>query len=243
MPAVARMLLPLLAFAAVESCASLIYYTPGQAHNISFDQRSPKINGVPALLMSGAVHYTRVHEGEWERVFDLAIEMGLNTIQTVRLFFFSSVAYLNHRSNSWPQYVFWNAHETYESQVGNASWDGRANLSGFIDAAAARGLWMSVRIGPYICGEYYFGGIPVWMRESGAECFRCDDPIWEREMERWVKLVVQKIAPQIAPKGNVLMLQIENEYGGPAGSKGGDYPPGSHEAKYLGWAVDMVRRC
>jgi beta-galactosidase GanA len=210
----------LLGACVAESSASVIYYTPGQSHNITFDQRSPKINGAPTLLLSGAVHYTRVHEEEWGRVFDLAVEMGLNTIQT---------------------YVFWNAHETFASQVGNASWDGRANLPRFIDAAAARGLWVAVRIGPYICGEYYFGGIPVWMRESGAECFRCDDPIWEREMERWVKLVLQKIEPQIAPKGNVIMLQIENEYGGPAGSKGGDYPPGSDNAKYLGWAVDMAR--
>ena len=36
---------------------------------------------MPTLLLSGAVHYTRVHEAEWGRVFDLALEMGLNTIQ------------------------------------------------------------------------------------------------------------------------------------------------------------------
>eukprot|EP01051_Picozoa_sp_SAG22_P027579 SAG22_NODE_9298_length_598_cov_0.677355_1_plen_76_part_10 len=41
-----------------------------------------------------------------------------------------------------------------------------------------------MNIDSYICGEYYFGGIPVWMREHGVECFRCDDPIWEREMGR-----------------------------------------------------------
>ena len=96
------------------------------------------------------------------------------------------------------RYVFWNAHETEKSQVGNASWAGRANLEAFIAAAAARGLWMAVRIGPYICGEYYFGGIPVWMRESGAECFRCSDAVWEREAARWVGVVVDKIRPQLA---------------------------------------------
>ena len=122
-------------------------------------------------------------------------------------------------SFSLQTYVFWNAHETYLEQVrrhacvvepsrrrvacpmrqvDNASWAGRANLPAFIQAAAARGLWVSVRIGPYICGEYYFGGIPVWMRESGAECFRCSDAVWEREAARWVGVVVDKIRPQLA---------------------------------------------
>lgn len=215
------LLLLLVLHQARPSQADLVYYKPGKPHSVTFDARSPKIDGTPTLLLSGAVHYTRVHEQEWGRVFDLAREMGLNTIQT---------------------YVFWNAHETYASQVGNATWAGRANLVGFIQAAAERGLWVSVRIGPYICGEYYFGGIPVWMRDSGAKCFRCDDPVWEREMKRWVTLVVDKIRPTLASNGgNVLMLQIENEFGGPAGSKGGSYPAGSDAAKYLGWAVDMAR--
>lgn len=165
-------------------------------------------------MLSGAVHYTRVHEEEWERVFELAVEMGLNTIQT---------------------YVFWNAHETTRDQVGNPDWSGRANLPRFIELAGKHGLWVTVRIGPYICGEYYFGGIPVWMRESGAECFRCHDPIWEREMGRWVGVVVDKIRPQLATAGgNVVMLQVENEYSGGGGA-------GGNEMDYLAWSVDMAR--
>ena len=87
----------------------------------------------------------------------------------------------------------------------------------------------------YICGEYYFGGIPVWMRESGAECFRCSDSIWKQQMARWVKVVVEKIRPQLANNGgNVFMLQVENEYSGGGGAGGSDQA-------YLDWAVDMAR--
>ena len=47
------------------------------------------------------------------------------------------------------------------------------------------------------------------MRDSGAACFRCDDAVWEREMGRWVRLVVDKIRPSLASSGgNVLMLQV-----------------------------------
>eukprot|EP01051_Picozoa_sp_SAG22_P024379 SAG22_NODE_6734_length_818_cov_1.000000_1_plen_247_part_10 len=193
---------------AASEAAGLLYYTPAAAHKVAFDQRSAIIDGTPTLMLSGAVHYTRVHEEEWERVLLLAREMGLNTIQT---------------------YVFWNAHETTRSQVGNGDWTGRKDLPRFIQLAAKHGLWVTVRIGPYICGEYYFGGIPVWMRESGAECFRCQDAVWEREAQRWVAEVVKKIAPSLASAGgNVVMLQIENEYGG------GDQV-------YLQEQVDMAR--
>ena len=34
------------------------------------------------VMYSIQVHYTRVHEEEWDRVFKLAVEMGLNCIQT-----------------------------------------------------------------------------------------------------------------------------------------------------------------
>ena len=45
---------------------------------------------------------------------------------------------------------------------GEISWEGYADLPRFIDLAAANGLYVVVRIGPYICGEYFFGGLPVW---------------------------------------------------------------------------------
>ena len=106
-------------------------------------------------------------------------------------------------SFSLQTYVFWNAHETYLEQVrrhacvvepsrrrvacpmrqvDNASWAGRANLPAFIQAAAARGLWVSVRIGPYICGEYYFGGIPV--RARGARASGGSRLVWNPDSGR-----------------------------------------------------------
>ena len=30
-----------------------------------------------------------------------------------------------------------------------------------------------LRIGPYVCAEYQFGGLPVWLRNlDGGSCFR-----------------------------------------------------------------------
>ena len=49
-------------------CGCPVHGVTHLLYQITFDQRSPKINGAPTLLMSGAVHYTRVHEQEWGRV-------------------------------------------------------------------------------------------------------------------------------------------------------------------------------
>ena len=130
---------------AAGGAAGLLYYTPGGPKRaVSFNERSAIIGGQPTMMLSGAVHYTRVHEEEWGRVFKLAVDMGLNVIQT---------------------YVFWNAHETSASQVGNATWEGRANLPRFIELAGTYGLWVNVRIGPYI---WYAG---TWLRLCMA--WRC----------------------------------------------------------------------
>lgn len=176
--------------------------------SVSFDERSLMIGGQRELILSGAVHYPRIHPSEWDAVFRLAKDLGLNAIQT---------------------YVFWSAHEPRLSDRGHAHWDGAADLVAFIRLAEKNGLYVTLRIGPYVCGEYNFGGIPVWVRNlDGISCFRCADPVWKAEMARWVKTVVQLVKPQLQPAGNIILLQIENEFHGDQG--------------YLDWAVDMAIR-
>jgi hypothetical protein len=175
---------------------------------VTFDERSLMIGGERELFLSGSVHYPRIVPADWDRVFQLAKGMGLNTIQT---------------------YVFWNVHEPHLANRGNASWSGWADLPAFIRKAQDNDLYISLRIGPYICGEYHFGGIPVWVRNFGdIKCFRCEDAVWEAEMKRWVANVVDVVRPFLQPRGNIVMLQIENEYGD------------IRQQGYLDWAVDMA---
>eukprot|EP00755_Sulcionema_specki_P016194 Sspe_Gene.61401::Locus_34073_Transcript_1_2_Confidence_0.500_Length_2681::g.61401::m.61401 len=172
--------------------------------NVSFDERSAIIDGERIFILSGAVHYTRVLPDDWPRVFRLAKELGLNTIQT---------------------YFMWNFHE---AKQGEWNWSGQANVTRFIEAAADEGLYVTLRIGPYVCGEYYYGGIPLWMRHSGAKCYRCADTVWKKEMARVVGEVVHRVTPLLYPNGGpIIMLQVENEYNG--------------DQEYLNWAVDMAR--
>jgi len=66
--------------------------------------------------------------------------------------------------------------------------------------------------------------------DNGAKikCFRCSDPIWKSEMERWVRIVVNKIHHLLASNGGpIIWMQIENEY--------------DKDDDYLEWAVSMAR--
>jgi hypothetical protein len=43
---------------------------------------------------------------------------------------------------------------------------------------------------------------------DNISCFRCDDPIWEREMQRIVTLVVEKVTPLLYPNGGPIIMQV-----------------------------------
>jgi Glycosyl hydrolases family 35 len=188
-------------------CATLClcYVNPT---SVSFDRRSFIIDGERVLLLSGSIHYSRVPPSDWEPAVLKAKELGLNCIQT---------------------YVFWNEHEPVRNKW---VWDGYSDLSRFLDLIHKHNMYAVVRIGPYACGEFYFGGIPLWLRHvDNIQCFRCSDPIWKREMKRYTETIVAQVLPYFhapeTPRGPVIGLQIENEY--------------FRYDEYYQWSVDMAR--
>lgn len=62
-------------------------------------------------------------------------------------------------------YVPWNLHEP---SPGKYNWEGYADLTGFLQVAADLGLNVLLRAGPYICGEWDFGGLPWWLAFPGV---------------------------------------------------------------------------
>ena len=60
-------------------------------------------------------------------------------------------------------YVPWNFHER---SPGTFKWDGEADIEHFLDIAQELGLNVLLRPGPYICGEWDFGGFPWWLASS-----------------------------------------------------------------------------
>ena len=176
------------------------------ARTVHFDGRSMIVDGERVLILGGSMHPPRVPREQWSAMLAEFVELGLNSVET---------------------YVFWNYHE---QEKGVVRWDGQRDLAAFIRLAQQHGLYVTLRIGPYACAEWYMGGIPLWMRDDPTVgCFRCNDVGWQREMARWSSLVMEQVRPLLWPNGGpIIMLQIENEGGS------------SVSGAYYRWAVDMA---
>lgn len=146
------------------------------------------LDGRPVRLLSGALHYFRVHEGQWEHRLAMLRAMGLNCVET---------------------YVPWNLHEPRPGSFRDVEALGR-----FLDAAGRAGLRAIVRPGPYICAEWENGGLPHWLTGEAGALVRTRDERFLGHVERWfARLLPEIVSRQIDRGGPVLMVQVENEYG------------------------------
>ena len=106
----------------------------GKGYSVTYDNRSFIIDGERVLLLSGAVHYPRVHDGDWSRVFREMYLDGLNTVQT---------------------YLYWNLHQNEKG----AEYDftGNKNWTRFVEMAGEAGLFVVLRVGPFVASEWDYG--------------------------------------------------------------------------------------
>ncbi|ROQ41599.1 beta-galactosidase [Frondihabitans sp. PhB188] len=148
------------------------------------------LDGAPHRILSGALHYFRVHPDHWADRIEKARLLGLNTIET---------------------YVPWNDHEPVP---GAWTADGALDLARFLDLVQAAGMHAIVRPGPYICAEYDNGGLPAWLFTDPEVGIRRFEPRFMAAVESYLRRVYDIVAPrQIDAGGAVILVQIENEYG------------------------------
>ena len=148
------------------------------------------LDGRPHQVISGTLHYFRIHPEHWADRIRTAKAMGLNTIET---------------------YVAWNAHEPVRGEWDATGWN---DLGRFLDLIAAEGLHAIVRPGPYICAEWHNGGLPVWLTSTPGIGIRRSEPQFVEAVTEYLRRVYEIVAPrQIDRGGNVVLVQIENEYG------------------------------
>ncbi|MHA7862470.1 glycoside hydrolase family 35 protein [Tessaracoccus sp. Y36] len=149
-----------------------------------------RLDGQPFRVLSGSLHYFRVHPDHWADRIIKARQLGLNTIDT---------------------YVPWNFHSERE---GEFRLDGWRDLGGFLDLVAEHGLNVIVRPGPYICAEWRNAGLPTWLTAKKGIRVRTSDPQYMEATAAFYAQALPLVADrQVTRGGNVLMVQVENEYG------------------------------
>lgn len=148
------------------------------------------LNGEPYTVISGAIHYFRTLPEQWEDRLRKLKACGFNTVET---------------------YTCWNLHERKE---GMFDFSGILDIERFIETAERQGLNVILRPGPYICAEWEFGGLPSWLLSYPDIAIRCDDPRYLEKVKPYYKELLSRIRPHLCTNGgNVLMVQVENEYG------------------------------
>ena len=148
------------------------------------------LDGQPHRVISGALHYFRVHPDQWRDRIRMGRMMGLNTIET---------------------YVAWNEHAPEEGVFDTT---GRLDLARFLREVQEEGMHAIVRPGPYICAEFDCGGLPAWLLRKPGVRVRSLEPGYLAAVTDYLQRVLEIVAPlQIDRGGPVTLLQVENEYG------------------------------
>ena len=163
---------------------------PREPRKFIVGERDFLLDGEPFRILSGALHYFRVHPGHWADRIRKARQMGLNTVET---------------------YVPWNVHAPRPDEF---RLDGGLDLGRFLDLVAAEGMFAIVRPGPYICAELTNGGLPGWLQAAGVNAVRSSEPAFMTAVRGYLeRLAPVVVSRQIDRGGPVIMMQVENEYG------------------------------
>lgn len=138
-------------------------------------------------LLSGAVHYWRLHPQSWTAVLRSVKDLGLETIDT---------------------YIPWEFHEIRKNEFDfTGETDSRRNLLTFMQLTRKMGLWIIARPGPFIYSEWVNMGIPT----DVAGYHRLHKQFTARARE-YIRAVSEVLIPfQASRGGHIILLQSDNE--------------------------------
>lgn len=147
------------------------------------------LNQQPFKILSGAIHYFRIQPDDWYHSLYNLKALGFNTVET---------------------YIPWNVHEP---QKGQFCFEGILDLEKFLQIAQDLDLYVILRPSPYICAEWEFGGLPTWLLEEDMR-IRSSDPAYLAAVASYYDELMPRLVPHLLENGgNILMMQVENEYG------------------------------
>lgn len=181
---------------------------PLSAQNFTIGKGTFLLNEKPFVVKAAELHYTRIPQPYWEHRIEMCKALGMNTICL---------------------YIFWNIHEQKEGQF---DFTGQNDIAAFCRLAQKHGMYVIVRPGPYVCAEWEMGGLPWWLLKKKDVALRTLDPYYMERTGIFMQEVGKQLAPlQITRGGNIIMVQVENEFG----AYGVDKP-------YVSAIRDMVRK-
>ena len=147
------------------------------------------LNGDSFLIKAAEIHYTRIPADYWEHRIQMCKALGMNTICI---------------------YGFWNIHE---QKPGEFDFEGQNDIRRFCELAQKNGMYIMLRPGPYVCSEWEMGGLPWWLLKKKDIKLRSNDPYFVERVRLFMNEMGKQLADmQITQGGNIIMVQVENEF-------------------------------
>ncbi len=165
----------------------------GHGDILKVDAASLLLNGKRWLPAMGEFHYARYPHLLWRTELLKMKAGGLEIVST---------------------YVFWIYHEETK---GHWRWDGKRDLRRFAQLCKEVGLHLVVRCGPWCHGEVRNGGLPDWLQHSGCKLRSTDSRFLGYTRQLYGQIARQLNGLLWKQGGPVIGIQVDNEYGGPAG--------------------------
>lgn len=170
--------------------------TPGEKGTFEIGDKTFLLNGKPFLIKAAEIHYTRIPVEYWEHRIEMCKALGMNTICI---------------------YAFWNIHE---QKPGEFDFTGQNDIAAFCRLAQKHDMYIMLRPGPYVCSEWEMGGLPWWLLKKEDIQLRTNDPYFIERTRIYMNEIGKQLADmQITRGGNIIMVQVENEYGAYATDK------------------------
>ena len=168
----------------------------GEKHNFSIGKGTFLLDGKPFVIKAAEIHYTRIPADYWEHRIQMCKALGMNTICI---------------------YAFWNIHE---QKPGEFNFEGQNDIARFCRLAQKHGMYIMLRPGPYVCSEWEMGGLPWWLLKKKDIKLRTNDPYFLERTQLFMHEIGKQLADlQVSRGGNIIMVQVENEYGAYATDK------------------------
>lgn len=168
----------------------------GKKQDFSVGDKTFLLDGKPMLIKAAEMHYTRIPAEYWEHRIEMCKALGMNTICI---------------------YAFWNIHEQKE---GEFDFKGQNDVAAFCRLAQKHGMYIMLRPGPYVCSEWEMGGLPWWLLKKKDVALRSNDPYFLERTKLFMNEIGKELADlQVTRGGNIIMVQVENEYGAYATDK------------------------
>ena len=167
-----------------------------EKHTFSIGDKTFLLDGKPFLIKAAEMHYTRIPAEYWDHRIQMCKALGMNTICI---------------------YAFWNIHEQKE---GEFDFKGQNDIAAFCRLAQKHGMYIMLRPGPYVCSEWEMGGLPWWLLKKKDIKLRTNDAYFLERTKLFMNEIGKELADlQVSRGGNIIMVQVENEYGAYATDK------------------------